>query len=65
MTWGSCPKAIDNSQVVREVDPRSSRELWLLVGLVAALAGSLGLYAWPTLHDAPDGHRGRAALPRA
>ena len=46
---GLLPKSIDNSQVVREVDPRSSRELWLLVGLVAALAGSLGLYAWPTL----------------
>jgi cell division protein FtsL len=46
---GLLPKAIDNSQVVREVDPRSSRELWLLVGLVAALAGSLGLYVWPTL----------------
>lgn len=46
---GLLPKSIDNSQVVREIDPRSSRELWLLVGLVAALAGSLGLYAWPTL----------------
>ena len=46
---GLLPKSIDNSQVVREVDPRSSRELWLLVALVAALAGSLGLYAWPTL----------------
>jgi cell division protein FtsL len=46
---GLLPKSIDNSQVVREVDPRSSRDLWLLVALVAALAGSLGLYAWPTL----------------
>lgn len=46
---GLIPKAIDNSQVVRQMDPRSSRELWLLVALVAALAGSLGLYAWPTL----------------
>ena len=46
---GLLPKSIDNSQVVREMDPRSSRELWLLVVLVAALAGSLGLYAWPTL----------------
>jgi cell division protein FtsL len=46
---GLLPKAIDNSQVVREVDPRSSRDLWLLIGLVTALAGSLGLYAWPTL----------------
>ena len=46
---GLAPKSIDNSQVVREIDPRSSRDLWLLVALVAALAGSLGLYAWPTL----------------
>jgi len=46
---GLAPRAIDNSQVVREMDPRSSRDLWLLVALVAALAGSLGLYAWPTL----------------
>jgi len=46
---GLLPKSIDNSQVVRQMDPRSSRELWLLVGLAAALAGSLGLYAWPTL----------------
>ena len=46
---GLAPKSIDNSQVVREVDPRSSRDLWLLVALVAALAGGLGLYAWPTL----------------
>jgi cell division protein FtsL len=46
---GLLPKSIDNSQVVREVDPRSSRDLWLLVGLVAALAASVGLYAWPTL----------------
>ena len=46
---GLLPKSIDNSQVVREIDPRSSRDLWILVALVAALAGSLGLYAWPTL----------------
>ena len=43
------PKAIDNSQVVREVDPRSSRALWLLVLLAAALVGGLVLYAWPSL----------------
>ena len=43
------PKAIDNSQVVRELDPRSSRDLWLLLLLAAALAGSLVLYAWPSL----------------
>jgi len=43
------PKAIDNSQVVREVDPRSSRDLWLLLLLATALVGGLVLYAWPSL----------------
>ena len=43
------PKAIDNSQVVREVDPRSSRDLWLLLLLAAALVGGLVLYAWPSM----------------
>ena len=43
------PKAIDNSQAVREMDPRSSRDLWLLVLLGAALVGGLVLYAWPSL----------------
>jgi cell division protein FtsL len=40
-------KAIDNSRVVREVDPRSSRDLWLLLLLVGTLAGGMVLYAWP------------------
>ena len=43
------PKAIDNSGVVREVDPRSSRDLWLLLLLAAALVGGLVLYAWPSM----------------
>ena len=43
------PKRIDNSQVVREVDPRSSRNLWALFLLVALLVGGLALYAWPHL----------------
>lgn len=43
------PKAIDNSQVVREVDPRSSRDLWWLVAVVAILVSGLVLYAWPHL----------------
>ena len=42
-------RAIDNSQVVREVDPRMSRDIWLLVLLVGALVGGLVLYAWPNL----------------
>ena len=43
------PKSIDNSQVVREVDPRASRDLWTLLILVAALVAGLVLYAWPNL----------------
>jgi cell division protein FtsL len=43
------PKLIDNSKVVREVDPRASRELWALVLLVGCLVAGLGLYAWPHL----------------
>lgn len=42
-------RPIDNSQVVREVDPRSSRELVVVLVLVAALVGGLVLYAWPNL----------------
>ena len=41
------PKSIDNSQVVREIDPRSSRDLFWLLGLVVLLVGGLTLYAWP------------------
>jgi len=41
------PKSIDNSQVVREVDPRASRDLFWLLALVALLVGGLVLYAWP------------------
>ena len=41
------PKSIDNSQVVREVDPRSSRDLFWLLALVGVLVGGLTLYAWP------------------
>jgi cell division protein FtsL len=42
-------KSIDNSQVIREVDPRSSRELMglILLGAVLVLGGVL--YAWPHL----------------
>jgi len=38
-----------NSRVVRQVDPRSRREIWWLILLVAVLAGAAGLYAWPAL----------------
>jgi cell division protein FtsL len=40
---------IDNSQVIREVDPRASRDLWWLLVLVMTLVGGLVLYAWPHL----------------
>ena len=43
------PKAIDNSKVVREMDPRSSRDLWWLFAVVAILVCGLVLYAWPHL----------------
>ena len=43
------PKSIDNSQVVREVDPRASRDLWTLLMVVTALVAGLVLYAWPNL----------------
>ena len=40
---------VDNSQVVREVDPRSFRDLISLLVLVAVLVVGLVLYAWPHL----------------
>ena len=42
-------KSIDNSQVVREVDPRSSRDLWWLILLGALLVLGGVVYAWPHL----------------
>jgi cell division protein FtsL len=42
-------KPIDNSGVVRRVDPRSRREVWLLILLVFVLVGALCFYAWPAL----------------
>jgi cell division protein FtsL len=42
-------KTIDNSQVVREVDPRANRDIGRLLLLVGVLAAGLGLYAWPHL----------------
>ncbi|HVO11657.1 MAG TPA: cell division protein FtsL [Vicinamibacteria bacterium] len=42
-------KSVDNSRVVRQVDPRSRREIFLVLLLVALLAAGLGLYAWPAL----------------
>lgn len=42
-------KPIDNSRVVRQVDPRTRREVWWLILLVAVIAVAAGLYAWPAL----------------
>ena len=57
-------KPIDNSRVVRQVDPRSRREIWLLILLVGVLAGGLGLYAWPALEIRRAGQAGAHARPR-
>jgi cell division protein FtsL len=51
-------KPIDNSGVVRQVDPRSRREILLLILLVAVLAAGLGLYAWPALEIRRAGQAG-------
>jgi cell division protein FtsL len=47
MSWESLSRPVDNSRVVRAVDPRSNRDLWSLLLLVAALVAALALYAWP------------------
>jgi cell division protein FtsL len=51
-------RPVDNSQVVRQVDPRSRREIWLLILIVAVLAAGLGLYAWPALEIRRAGQSG-------
>jgi cell division protein FtsL len=51
-------KPIDNSRVVRQVDPRSRREIWLLLLLVSLLVAGLGLYAWPALEIRRAGQAG-------
>ncbi|MCU0241074.1 MAG: cell division protein FtsL [Vicinamibacteria bacterium] len=38
---------IDNSQLVREIDPRVRRSFWIHLLLVCALIAGLTLYAWP------------------
>lgn len=43
------PKAIDNSRVVREVDPKANQDVWRLLLLVGALVAGVALYAWPHL----------------
>jgi len=40
---------IDNSHVIRELDPRASRDLWWLLVVVMTLVAGLVLYAWPHL----------------
>jgi len=51
-------KPIDNSGVVRQVDPRSRREILILILLVAVVAAFLGLYAWPALEIRRAGQAG-------
>ncbi len=51
-------RPIDNSRVVRQVDPRSRREILLLILLVSVLAAGLGLYAWPALEIRRAGQKG-------
>ena len=46
-------KPIDNSRVVRQVDPRSRREIWLLILLVAVLAAGLGSLRLARPRDPP------------
>lgn len=40
-------RPVDNSGVVRQVDPRTTRDLWSLVLLVGTLVAALVFYAWP------------------
>ncbi|MBN2371249.1 MAG: cell division protein FtsL [Vicinamibacteria bacterium] len=74
MSWrsldgiGSLSRPIDNSRLVREVDPRSSRRLWSLLCLIGALVGGVVLYAWPQIEAFQTGietlalHRERERL---
>jgi cell division protein FtsL len=49
MSWSGSPPIgpVDNSRIVREVDPRASRDLWSLLLLIGLLMVALALYAWP------------------
>lgn len=47
--FGLSFKSIDNSRVVREVDPRANRDLWWLLVIMTVLVGGILLYAWPHL----------------
>jgi cell division protein FtsL len=48
-SFGLSFKSIDNSRVVREVDPRANRDLWWLLLMMGVLVGGILLYAWPHL----------------
>ena len=53
-------RAIDNSKIVREHDPRSHRDLGKLFVLAVLLVGGLVLYAWPHLqlrHAGQEAHQ--------
>ena len=60
--FGLSFKSIDNSRVVREVDPRANRELWWLLLLIGVLVGGILLYAWPHLQLRRTGIASEQAL---
>ena len=57
-------KPIDNSRVVRQVDPRSRRELWLLILLVSVARRRPRPLRLARARDPPRRPGGRAARPR-
>jgi cell division protein FtsL len=56
MTWDSWGRPVNNSRLVRDVDPRSSRDLWALLLLVTIVVAALVLYAWPHYQIRQSGH---------
>jgi cell division protein FtsL len=48
-------RPIDNSRLVREVDPRSRKRLLSLLLMIAALVGGVVLYAWPQIETFQTG----------
>ena len=51
------PKLIDNSRVVRQADPRTDRDLWGLLVLVALVVAGIVFYAWPHLAARETGNQ--------
>jgi cell division protein FtsL len=61
-------RPIDNSRLVRQMDPHSNRRLWSLLLLIGALVSGAVLYAWPQIEAFKTGletaelHRDRERL---